>query len=225
MFHILLRVVPLIITFLTGIWLIDLGYASWHYAEQVFDPIIHYQHRRELIWFINIFIGLSYYFFIAKNRSPQEESKYLLINTSFPLLDSILTVVTYASIVDSTFVLVEDAFAGNLSGLNFGFFSLFTAIFILLWWCIKRLLDMSKEIFRELTTSKRAELHFSFESINSISYSNSTLQIDFSNGTSYQYFKVPLDTFKQFKNSESKGKFLNEEISGKFSSKKMATTI
>ena len=43
-----------------------------------------------------------------------------------------------------------------------------------------------------------------------------TLEVEFRNGTVYQYSGVEQEDFDRFMASSSKGKFLNESIKGKF---------
>ena len=45
---------------------------------------------------------------------------------------------------------------------------------------------------------------------------NSTLEVIFHNGGTYQYFDVPQNIWEAFKAAESKGKFLAESIKGQF---------
>ena len=43
-----------------------------------------------------------------------------------------------------------------------------------------------------------------------------TLEIEFVSGTVYQYFDVPLGTYRAFLAAESKGVFFNDEVKGLF---------
>ena len=60
--------------------------------------------------------------------------------------------------------------------------------------------------------------NFESSNIQKIGYDEgqSTLQIWFLNGTAYQYFEVPSGVWEAFKTAESKGKFLQSSIRGKF---------
>jgi len=46
--------------------------------------------------------------------------------------------------------------------------------------------------------------------------SGSTLQIEFLNGSTYQYFDFPENLWEQFKNASSKGEFIHQNIRGQF---------
>ncbi|WP_207510370.1 KTSC domain-containing protein [Longitalea luteola] len=46
--------------------------------------------------------------------------------------------------------------------------------------------------------------------------SNASLEVEFHNGTVYQYFDVPEQIWEAFKASSSKGQFLNDIIKGQF---------
>jgi hypothetical protein len=48
------------------------------------------------------------------------------------------------------------------------------------------------------------------------SYHSDTLTVVFKNGGQYAYFGVPSSIFEGMKGAESKGKFLNTEVKGKF---------
>ena len=52
----------------------------------------------------------------------------------------------------------------------------------------------------------------------SVGYSSTseTLEIEFTSGTVYQYFEVPLGTYRAFLTAESKGAFFNDEVKGVF---------
>ena len=41
-----------------------------------------------------------------------------------------------------------------------------------------------------------------------------TLEVEFNNGTIYQYFDIPQSAYEAFMNSDSKGRFLNLNIKG-----------
>lgn len=46
---------------------------------------------------------------------------------------------------------------------------------------------------------------------------SSALEIEFKNGTVWQYFDFPEALWYEFKDSDSKGKFFHKEIRGQFS--------
>ena len=63
--------------------------------------------------------------------------------------------------------------------------------------------------------------HFtSFQSSNiaRISYesANSTLEVEFHNGSIYQYFDVPEHIWEHFKQAESMGRFIHENLKGQY---------
>ena len=64
------------------------------------------------------------------------------------------------------------------------------------------------------------ENHTEFESknIRRISYieSSDTLEVEFLNGSIYQYFDVPDNVWRDFKNAPSKGGFLHANIKGHY---------
>ena len=47
------------------------------------------------------------------------------------------------------------------------------------------------------------------------------LIVEFKNGRKYEYEKVPKELVEAFKKSESKGKFLNQNIKNKFECKRL----
>jgi hypothetical protein len=49
------------------------------------------------------------------------------------------------------------------------------------------------------------------------------LRVFFVSGIAYDYLNVPGDLYEQFRNAFSKGKFLNEQIKGKYPFKKVTT--
>lgn len=49
----------------------------------------------------------------------------------------------------------------------------------------------------------------------------STLTIDFPNGSQYSYADVPQQVYIDFMNAESKGKFFNQNIKGKYKAEKV----
>ena len=60
-------------------------------------------------------------------------------------------------------------------------------------------------------------------SLKSASYDtlSENLRVMFNNGTSYEYKKVPSQTFTKFRLAKSQGKFFNENISKKYTYKKV----
>ena len=52
--------------------------------------------------------------------------------------------------------------------------------------------------------------------INSIGYENGELVVEFKGGSSYKYLDVPQEMFINMINSESKGKFLAENLKNKY---------
>lgn len=48
--------------------------------------------------------------------------------------------------------------------------------------------------------------------IKSIGYEDETLEVEFLNGSIYQYYNVPKDLFDGIMNADSHGKYLNEYI-------------
>ena len=43
-----------------------------------------------------------------------------------------------------------------------------------------------------------------------------TLQVAFNNGSTYQYFDVPIEIFEALRSAASVGQFLNQQIKGKY---------
>jgi hypothetical protein len=62
------------------------------------------------------------------------------------------------------------------------------------------------------------------ENINAIGYQGGDLFVRFNygGGTCYRYEKVPEATYRDLCLAESKGKFLNESVKGRFTYKKLA---
>ena len=52
--------------------------------------------------------------------------------------------------------------------------------------------------------------------INAIGYEDGTLRIRFNDGSEYDYYGVPQNVFEDFLKSDSKGKFLHQNIKGQF---------
>lgn len=59
----------------------------------------------------------------------------------------------------------------------------------------------------------------SSSSISSVGYdsSSSVLEVEFANGSVYQYFGVPQNVFDDFMNASSKGQFFNFNIKDRYS--------
>ena len=57
--------------------------------------------------------------------------------------------------------------------------------------------------------------------IHSISYDKYKLLINFKNGHSYLYYDVPFEVYEELSQTPSAGKFYNNRIKNKFSSKKI----
>lgn len=59
---------------------------------------------------------------------------------------------------------------------------------------------------------------FTSSNISRISYdeTSSNLEVEFLNGRVYQYFDIPVLIWQQFKQSDSKGKFLHTTIKGNY---------
>lgn len=55
-------------------------------------------------------------------------------------------------------------------------------------------------------------------------YENGTLLVSFKNGSHYNYYDVPAKLFEDLQKAESKGKFLNENIKGKYKYDKLQIT-
>lgn len=60
-------------------------------------------------------------------------------------------------------------------------------------------------------------------SLKSVSYDtlSENLRVLFNNGTAYEYKQVPSTTFTKFRLAKSQGKFFNENISKKYTFKKV----
>ena len=57
--------------------------------------------------------------------------------------------------------------------------------------------------------------------VNAISYQNNILFVRFNNGGVQMYEGISEELYESFKNSESKGKFLNENIKNKYECSKL----
>ena len=190
---------------------------KWIVIKPYVNKVILYEYRVELIWFINILIGLSHYYYVGKRK---KESKYVIIQTSLPFIDSLLSVLTYGTIINSCFFLANEIVNGEIIGLNLDWLSLFVAVFIILYWCLKRLFDMGKQTLSSYMNYSSGQSS-SVESvlIDNIKYinTNQNLIVTFGNGSEYKYTLVPISIFNEFEKSESKGKYFHDYIKGKIS--------
>lgn len=59
---------------------------------------------------------------------------------------------------------------------------------------------------------------FSSSNVSRISYeeSNSTLEVEFHNGSIYQYYDVGVNVWQDFKAAPSKGQFIHQNLKGKY---------
>jgi KTSC domain len=58
-------------------------------------------------------------------------------------------------------------------------------------------------------------------SIESVGYEKNVREVRFHNGGLYQYFDVPEETLVMLLRAESKGRFFNEEIRGRYPARKL----
>ena len=60
--------------------------------------------------------------------------------------------------------------------------------------------------------------NFQSSNVARISYNktNSTLEVEFHNGSIYQYFDVPQGVWENFKLAESKGQFIHNSLKGHY---------
>ena len=58
--------------------------------------------------------------------------------------------------------------------------------------------------------------------LSSVSYFNTTLELQFRNGAIYQYFAVPSDIFQGLVNAKSKGTYFNQHIRDRFQHQRLA---
>lgn len=205
--------------FVVGIILITKGWTSWDDLKPKLNAVIKYEFLTEIIWFVNLFIGYFYYYHIGRKKI---ESKHTIVQTMFPPLDSILTVVTYATIINSTFYLADEMVNGELIKVSFDWLSLFIAVFIILFWCLKRLWDMSVYIVK-IMMERSEKTSVQSSNINSISYDDktNTLVIEFMNSSTYKYLDVPEQVYADFLAAQSHGKFVSDNIKGKYPFEKM----
>ena len=52
--------------------------------------------------------------------------------------------------------------------------------------------------------------------IKAVGYENEELLVEYLSGTKYRYKNVPKELYEEFINAESKGRFMNSNIKGKF---------
>jgi len=215
------KIIPALLIIVGGIYFINKGFLKWSIIKPYVNGVISYEFRVELVWFINMLIGISHYYFVGKRK---QESKYVIIETSFPFIDSLLSVLTYGTIINSCFFLANEIVNGDLIGLNLDWLSLFISVFIILYWSIKRLFDMGKQTWNSYMDFTRDELK-SIETVlfDKIRYkeSNESLYITFGNGSEYKYNPVPINIYNEFDKSESKGKYFHDYIKGKFNYNKL----
>lgn len=59
---------------------------------------------------------------------------------------------------------------------------------------------------------------FSSSNVARISYdsSSSTLEVEFLNGSIYQYYDVPQNVWEDFKSASSKGQFIHQHLRGQY---------
>lgn len=58
--------------------------------------------------------------------------------------------------------------------------------------------------------------------IKGVGYENGTLLVEYLGGSRYEYENVPEELFNEMLKADSKGKFVNASIKGKFNYKKVA---
>jgi hypothetical protein len=58
-------------------------------------------------------------------------------------------------------------------------------------------------------------------SIDSIGYEKNILEVGFRNGGVYQYFDVPEETLIMLLQADSKGRFFNQNVRGRYASKRL----
>jgi len=59
---------------------------------------------------------------------------------------------------------------------------------------------------------------FSSSNVTRLSYdeTSSTLEVEFHNGSIYQYYEVSAKIWEDFKNASSKGQFIHQNLKGKY---------
>ena len=58
--------------------------------------------------------------------------------------------------------------------------------------------------------------------INKVGYDNNTLYVQYKSGVTYKYKNFPQNLYESFLEAESKGKFMNSEVKGKYEYEKEA---
>lgn len=58
--------------------------------------------------------------------------------------------------------------------------------------------------------------------IKSIDYKNNNLIVEYLKGSKYEYKEVPLGIYNRLCEAESKGRFINSEVKGKFDFRKLS---
>jgi hypothetical protein len=58
-------------------------------------------------------------------------------------------------------------------------------------------------------------------SIDSVGYEKEVLEVSFRNGGLYQYFDVPEELLVRLMQADSKGRFFNQQIRGRFPSRRL----
>ena len=206
------KLLPIAIIVIGGLFIICKGFIKWDLLKPYLNKIILYEYRVHIVWFFNILIGLSYYCYVGSKR---KESKFIIIQTSLPFLDSLLSVLSYGAIINSCFFLANEVVNGNLIGLNFDWLSLFIAVFIILFWSLKRLFDMGKQSWNSyIELPKSQSIQVELNDLASLDYdSKSTvLEIEFKSGRVYKYSGVSQDVYDGLMNAESKGKYFHQYI-------------
>lgn len=196
----------------SGLFIISKGYIRWDFLKPYVNEIILYEYRVQIVWFINILIGLSHYYYVGLKK---KESKYVIIQTSLPFIDSLLSVLSYGTIINSCFFLANEVVNGQVIGLDIDWLSLFIAVFIILFWCLKRLFDMGKQTWISyMEFSKGHSISVESTIIQDIDYNSnsSKLVVAFENGSQYEYSNVPSPIFQDFTKAKSKGKYFHDNI-------------
>lgn len=61
--------------------------------------------------------------------------------------------------------------------------------------------------------------------ISAVGYANDSLFVQYKNGSMYLYNKVPKKVYEELLKAESKGRFVNESIKGKYEYNKVAVEL
>lgn len=215
-FFFIRKLLPLIIIVVGGLLFICSGNLKWNFIKQYINMVILYEFRLQIVWFIIGVIGTSHYYYVGRKK---KESKYMIIQTSMPFMDSVLSVLTYGTIINSCFFLSNEVVNGELIGVDLDWLSIFVAVFIILFWSIKRLFDMGKQTWKaymDMSISQTTNIESTL--INKIDYKPSELSlvVAFSNGSQYEYKQVSNYIFEELNKAESKGKYFHDKIKDKF---------